>query len=81
MSQTIGMKCSGCKETFVIEPYFHNAEIFTRDDGFNNHRRYVATVIAKATCPLCGVTAEQVCENEIYTRNIIDLAIQRHKRG
>lgn len=81
MSQTIGMKCSGCKETFITEPYYHNAEIFTRDDGFNNHRRYVATVIAKAICPHCGVTNEQVCENEIYTRNIIDLAIQRHKRG
>lgn len=80
-SHTIGIKCSGCKETFITEPYYHNAEIFTRDDGFNNHRHYMATVIAKAICPNCGTTNEQVCENDIYKRNIIDLAIQRYKRG
>ena len=46
MSHTIGILCSGCKDTFIVEPYYHNAEIFTRDDGFNQHRRYPSSFAA-----------------------------------
>ena len=81
MSKIIQIKCFKCKEEFTTEPYFSNTDIFTRDDGFNNHRCYVARTIAKAICPSCGETNAQVCENEIFRDDIIDLAIRRHKRG
>ena len=31
-------------------------------------------------CPKCGVSNAQVCENEIFKEDIIDLAIRRYKR-
>lgn len=81
MSKIIQIKCFKCKEEFTTEPYFCNTDIFTRDEGFNHHRCYVAYTVAKAICPNCGETNAQVCENEIYKHDIIDLAIRRHKRG
>ena len=81
MSKIIQIKCYKCKEEFTTEPYFCNTDIFTRDEGFNQHRCYVARTIAKAICPNCGETNSHVCENEIYRHDIIDLAIRRYKRG
>ena len=80
MPQTIQIECFKCKEAFIIEPYYCNTDIFTRDDGFNNHRCYVARTIAKAICPNCGETNAPVCESEICKQDIIDLAIRRYKR-
>lgn len=81
MAKIIQIKCYKCKEEFTTEPYFCNTDIFTRDEGFNQHRCYVARTIAKAICPICGETNSHVCENEIYKHDIIDLAIRRYKRG
>ena len=81
MSKIINIECSNCKEDFTTEPYFYGADIIVRDDGFNNHRRHIATVNAKAICPHCGTTNTKLCECEVYENDIIDLAIRRHKRG
>ena len=81
MSKIIQIKCYKCKEEFTTEPYFCNTDIFTRDDGFNQHRCYVARTIANAICPICGETNAHVCENEIFKQDIINLAIGRYKRG
>ena len=81
MSHTIGIQCSWCKDTFIVEPYYCNADIYTQEDPKNGRRYYTARTVAKAICPNCGETNAQVCENEIYKRNVIDLAIQRYKRG
>ena len=79
-SHTISIKCEGCQETFVIEPYFYDANIYSHED--HNGRVYcTARVLAKAVCPNCGLINTQACENEIYKRDIIDLAIRRYKRG
>lgn len=81
MAQTINIACYKCKENFVIEPYYCNTDIYTQEDPKNHRRYYTARTVANAICPNCGETNAQVCENEIYKRNIIDLAIQRYKRG
>ena len=81
MSQTINITCFACKEDFIIEPYYCNTDIYTQEDPKDGRRYYTARTIAKAICPNCGETNGKVCENEIYKRDIIDLAIRRHKRG
>ena len=80
MARIISIKCVQCKEEFIIEPYFCNTDIYYRDDGYAGARRYFARTVANAICPNCGETNAQVCENEIYKHDIIDLAIRRHKR-
>jgi hypothetical protein len=81
MAKIINIKCIQCKEEFTTEPYFCNTDVYYRDDGFNNHSYHVARTIAKAICPYCGETNAQVCENEIFRDDIIDLAIRRYKRN
>ena len=81
MAQIIKIECYKCKEEFIVEPYFCNTDIYTQEDPKNGSRHYVARTIAKAICPNCGETNAQVCENEIYKHDIIDLAIRRYKRG
>ena len=81
MAQTINIACFACKENFVVEPYYCNTDIYTQEDPKNGRRYHIARTVANAICPNCGETNAQVCENEIYKRNIIDLAIQRYKRG
>ena len=81
MAQTINLTCYKCKEDFITEPYYCNTDIFTRDEGFNSCRHYIARTIARAICPNCGETNAQVCENKRFNQDLIDLAIGRHKRG
>lgn len=77
----IAITCHKCKEEFTTEPYFCNTDIYTQEDPKSGRRYYIARTIGKAICPNCGETNAQVCENDIYPRNIIDLAIQRYRRG
>ena len=81
MVQTINITCYKCKENFVIEPYYCNTDIYTQEDLKNGRRYHIARTVANAICPNCGETNAQVCENEIYKHDIIDLAIRRYKRG
>ena len=81
MAKIINIKCFGCKEDFTTEPYYCNTDIYTQEDPKDGYRRHIARTIAKAICPNCGEMNAQVCENEIYKHDIIDLAIRRHKRG
>ena len=80
MSKTINIKCYQCKEDFVIEPYYCNTDIYTEENPRTFRRYYKARTIAKAICPNCGEMNAQVCENEIFKDDIIDLAIRRYKR-
>ena len=81
MARIIHIECFACKEEFTTEPYYCNTDIYTQEDPKNGRRYYTARTIAKAICPNCGETNAQVCENEIYKHDIIDLAIRRYKRG
>ena len=81
MSKIINIKCYKCKEDFTTEPYYCNTDIYTQEDSKNGRRYYTARTVANAICPNCGETNAQVCENEIYKHDIIDLAIRRYKRG
>ena len=81
MSKIIQIKCFNCKEEFTTEPYFCNTDIYTQENVKDMSRYYIARTVAKAVCPNCGETNAQVCENEIYKHDIIDLAIRRYKRG
>ena len=81
MAKIIQIKCFNCKEEFTTEPYYCNTDIYTQEDPKNGRRYYTARTVAKAICPNCGETNAQVCENEIYKHDIIDLAIRRYKRG
>lgn len=81
MAQIIKIECFKCKEEFTTEPYFCNTDIYTREDVKTGCRYYIARTVANAICPNCGETNAQVCENEIYKHDIIDLAIRRYKRG
>lgn len=81
MSKVISIKCEGCKEEFITEPYFYNPHITTRHNPATGNEYHVARVFAKAVCPNCGVTNTPVCECDIYQHDIIDLAIRRYKRG
>ena len=78
---TINITCIGCKKDFLTEPYFCNTCIYTQEDPKNGNRYHIARTIANAICPRCGETNGQVCENEIFKDDIIDLAIRRYKRG
>jgi hypothetical protein len=81
MAQTINITCFGCKRDFTIDPYYCNTDIYTQEDPKNGRRYHVARTVANAICPRCGETNAQVCENEIFKQDIIDLAIRRYKRG
>lgn len=81
MAQIINITCFGCKKGFVTEPYYCNTDIYTQEDPKTGGRHYIARTVANAICPHCGETNAQVCENEIYKQDIIDLAIRRYKRG
>ena len=81
MSKVIRFECEACKESFAILPYFCNTDIHHVDDQLNGRVYYTARTVAKAVCPHCGVVNAQVCENEIYKNDIIDLAIRRYERG
>lgn len=81
MAKTVNIICLECKEDFVIEPYFCNTDIYTQEDPKSGCRYHVARTVARAICPRCGEMNEQVCENEIFKQDIIDLAIRRYKRG
>lgn len=81
MAQKINIACYKCKEDFTVEPYYCNTDIYSQEDVRNMRRYYTARTIAKAICPHCGETNAQVCENEIFKQDIIDLAIGRYKRG
>ena len=81
MAKIINIKCIQCKEEFTTEPYFSNIDIYYRDDGSAGTIRHFARTVANAICPRCGETNAQVCENEIFKQDIIDLAIRRYKRG
>ena len=81
MVQSINITCHKCKKNFVIDPYFCNTDLYTREDPKNGSRYHIARTVAMAICPLCGETNGQVCENEIFKQDIIDLATRRYKRG
>ena len=81
MAQIINITCHGCKKDFITEPYFCNTDIYTQEDPKNGSRYHVARTVAMAICPNCGETNGQVCESTIYRHDIVDLAIQRYKRG
>ena len=81
MGKTINITCFKCKEDFIIEPYYCNTDIYTKEDPMNGSRYYTARTIAKAICPNCGETNAQVCECTIFKQDIIDLAIRRYERG
>lgn len=81
MAQTINITCFGCKRDFTIDPYYCNTDIYAQEDAKNGSRYHIARTVANAICPRCGETNAQVCENEIFKQDIIDLAIRRYKRG
>lgn len=81
MARTINITCYKCKKDFSIEPYFCNTDIYTQEDLKNGNRYYVARTVANAICANCGETNAQVCENEIYKEDVLDLAIRRYRRG
>ena len=81
MAKIINIKCIQCKEEFTTEPYFCNTDIYTQEDSKNGRRYHIARTVANAICPRCGERNAQVCENEIFKQDIIDLAIRRYKRG
>jgi hypothetical protein len=81
MAQIINITCHECKKDFTIEPYYCNTDIYTQEDPKTGSRYYIARTVAMAICPHCGETNGQVCENDIYKQDIIDLAIRRYKRG
>ena len=81
MIRTINITCFGCKENFITEPYYCNIDIHTTDDPKSGRRYHTARTVARATCPRCGETNEQICESEIFKQDILDLAIRRYKRG
>ena len=81
MTRAINITCFGCKREFTIEPYYCNTDIYTQEDPKNGRRYHIARTVANAICPRCGETNAQVCENEIFKEDIIELAIRRYKRG
>ena len=81
MARTINIICFGCKKDFTTEPYYCNIDICTQEDPKNGNRHYIARTVARAICPCCGETNEQICESEIFRHDILDLAIRRYKRG
>lgn len=81
MAKIIKIVCYKCKKDFTIEPYYCNTDIYSQEDPKSMRRYYTARTIAKAICPNCGETNSQVCENEIFYDDIINLAIRRYKRG
>ena len=80
MAQKINITCYWCKEDFTTEPYYRNTDIQVQSDPISGIRHYVARTVANAICPHCGETNGQVCENEIFNQDIIDLAVRRYKR-
>lgn len=81
MSKIIRMKCHTCGVDFTIEPYFHDASIITQTDNLGRQFRRVAQVSARAVCQSCGTVNEHLCECDVYTDDIIALAIRRNERG
>ena len=81
MERLINFTCYYCKEDFTIQPYFGKPRIYTNEDTLAMKEYYTARVVAKAVCPCCGTVNELSCENEIFSDDIINLAIRRWKRG
>ena len=81
MSKIIRMKCRSCGVDFTIEPYFHDASITKSTDNLGREFGRVARVTARAICPECGAVNEHLCECNVYTDDIIALAIRRNERG
>ena len=81
MERLINFTCTHCGDGFTIQPYFSKPRIYTSEDSLAMKEYYTARTIAKAVCPCCGTVNELSCENEIFSDDIIDLAIRRYKRG
>lgn len=81
MERLINFTCHHCNEDFITQPYFNKPRIYTNEDPLSMSEYYTALTIAKAVCPHCGTVNELLCKNDIFYDDIIDLAIQRHKRG
>lgn len=80
MAQKINITCVRCKEDFTTEPYYCNTDMYSQSHPQSGIRYHVARTVATAICPHCGETNGQVCEQEIYKQDIIDLAVRRYKR-
>ena len=81
MERLINFTCTHCKQDFTIQPYFSKPRIYIHEEPLTMQEHYVARIEAKAVCPYCGVVNETACENEIFNKDIVDLAIRRYKRG
>jgi hypothetical protein len=81
MERLIKFTCFHCKQDFTIQPYFGKPRIYTNEDALAMKEYYTARVVAKAVCPYCGTVNELSCENEIFPKDIVDLAIRQYKRG
>ena len=81
MERLINFTCTHCKQDFTIQPYFGMPRIYVVEDALVMKEYYTAQTVAKAICPYCGTVNELLCENEIYLKDIVDLAIRRYKRG
>ena len=81
MERLINFNCTNCRQDFVIQPYFGEPRIYIHEDPLSKQEYFTARTIAKAVCPYCGTVNELSCENEIFPKDIVDLAIRRYKRG
>jgi uncharacterized Zn-finger protein len=81
MERLISFTCTYCQQDFTIQPYFGTPRIYTSEDPLAMQEYYTAQTVAKAVCPYCGTVNELLCENEIFHKDIVDLAIRRYKRG
>jgi hypothetical protein len=81
MERLINFTCTHCKQEFIIQPYFGMPRIYINEDPLAMQEYYTAQTVAKAICPYCGTVNELLCENEIFNKDIVDLAIRRYKRG
>ena len=80
MVRKININCYKCKEDFITEPYFSTVSLTRYEAPLTHHEYHKARAIANAICPYCGATNAEVCETDVFTSDIIDLAIRRHTR-
>lgn len=74
------LTCKNCNKEVTVNPHLYDAEIRLGKDHLSFESGYEAKVRSEAICPNCGNHIYNFHSCEIYTSDIIQLALRRERQ-
>ena len=74
------INCDVCREEVIVNMHISNSGIVFHRDGFDDKISYIARAKGRAICPKCGREIIKYFESEIYSSDVIDLALRKEQQ-